>query len=282
MKDDKILDLKKKATDIRLGAVEAVYCGKSGHPGGALSCADILACLYFSELRINPKKPQDPDRDRIVLSKGHSCPALYTAMAMKGYFDKKELKNFRHLGSLTQGHPDMKTMKGIDMSAGSLGQGFSVACGMALAGKINGKDYRTYAIIGDGESQEGQIWEATMFAAHYKLDNLCLIVDNNGLQIDGRVKDVMNVMPYASKFKAFGWNVISVDGHNVEEILDAFEKAKNTKGKPSVIIAKTVKGKGVSFMENQASWHGKAPNEEQYKQAKEELEAYKASLKGEE
>ena len=278
MDNEKILELKKKAVDIRLGAIEAVYSGKSGHPGGALSASDILACLYFSELNINPKKPKDPNRDRFVLSKGHSCPALYAAMAMRGYFDKKELKNFRHLGSLTQGHPDMKTMKGIDMSAGSLGQGFSVACGMALAAKLNGKDYRTYVMIGDGESQEGQVWEATMFAAHYKLDNLCLIVDNNGLQIDGRVKDVMNTMPYPSKYRAFGWNVISIDGHDIEQIIDAFEKARSTKGKPTVIVAKTVKGKGVSFMENQAGWHGKAPNEEQYNQAKSELEEYKKSL----
>ena len=278
MDNEKILELKKKAVDIRLGVIEAVYNGKSGHPGGALSASDILACLYFSELNINPKKPKDPNRDRFVLSKGHSCPALYAAMAMRGYFDKKELKNFRHLGSLTQGHPDMKTMKGIDMSAGSLGQGFSVACGMALAAKLNGKDYRTYVMIGDGESQEGQVWEATMFAAHYKLDNLCLIVDNNGLQIDGRVKDVMNTMPYPSKYRAFGWNVISIDGHDIEQIIDAFEKARSTKGKPTVIVAKTVKGKGVSFMENQAGWHGKAPNEEQYNQAKSELEEYKKSL----
>ena len=278
MNNDKVLELKKIATDIRLGAIEAVYNGKSGHPGGALSSSDILACLYFSELRINPKKPNDPKRDRFVLSKGHSCPALYASMALRGYFDIKELKNFRHLGSLTQGHPDMKTMKGIDMSAGSLGQGFSAACGMALAAKLNGDDYRTYAMIGDGESQEGQVWEATMFAAHYKLDNLCLIVDNNGLQIDGRVKDVMNVMPYPSKFRAFGWNVISIDGHNIEEILNAFEEAKTVKGKPTVIVAKTVKGKGVSFMENQASWHGKAPNEVQYNQAKAELEKYKSEL----
>ena len=278
MNNQKVLDLKKKATEIRLGAVEAVYNGKSGHPGGALSAADVIACLYFSELRIDPKNPTDPNRDRFVLSKGHSCPALYTAMALRGYFDISELKNFRKLGSLTQGHPDMKTMKGIDMSAGSLGQGFSTACGMALAGKIDGKDYRTYAMVGDGESQEGQVWEAIMFAAHYKLDNLCLIIDNNGLQIDGFVKDVMNTMPYESKLDAFGWNVISIDGHDIEEILDAFDKAKATKGKPTAIIARTVKGKGVSFMENQAGWHGKAPNEEQYNQAKSELEAYKATL----
>ena len=278
MNNETILDLKKKATDIRLGAVEAVYNGKSGHPGGALSAADVIACLYFSELNIDPAKPRDPDRDRFVLSKGHSCPALYSAMALRGYFDIAELKNFRKLGSLTQGHPDMKTMPGIDMSAGSLGQGFSTACGMALAAKIDGKSYRTYAMVGDGESQEGQVWEAIMFAAHYKLDNLCLIIDNNGLQIDGFVKDVMNTMPYESKLEAFGWNVISIDGHNIEEILSAFENARNTKGKPSVIIAKTVKGKGVSFMENQAGWHGKAPNEEQYNQAKRELEEYKSTL----
>lgn len=281
MNNDKILELKKIATEIRLGAVEAVYSGKSGHPGGALSAADIIACLYFSELNVDPKKPDDADRDRFILSKGHSCPALYAAMALKGYFDRSELKNFRHLGALTQGHPDMKTMKGIDFSAGSLGQGFSVGCGIALAGKINNKDYRTYVMIGDGESQEGQIWEATMFAPHYKLDNLCLIVDNNGLQIDGKVKDVMNVMPYASKYKAFGWNVISIDGHDIEQILNAFEDARACKGKPTVIIAKTVKGKGVSFMEDQASWHGKAPNEEQYNIAKAELEAYLNSLGGE-
>ena len=278
MNNEKITELKKIATDIRLGAVEAVYSGKSGHPGGALSAADVLACLYFSELNIDPSKPCDPDRDRFVLSKGHSCPALYTAMALRGYFDISELKNFRKLGSLTQGHPDMKTMKGIDMSAGSLGQGFSTACGMALAGKIDNKSYRTYTMVGDGESQEGQVWEAIMFAAHYKLDNLCLIIDNNGLQIDGFVKDVMNVMPYESKLEAFGWNVISIDGHDIGQILDAFEQAKSVKGKPSAIIAKTVKGKGVSFMENQAGWHGKAPNEEQYLQAKSELEAYKSTL----
>lgn len=280
MNNDKILELKKIATDIRLGAVEAVYSGKSGHPGGALSCADILACLYFSELRIDPKRPCDPKRDRFILSKGHSCPALYTAMAMKGYFDRSELKGFRRLGSLTQGHPDMKNMKGIDMSAGSLGQGFSVACGMALAAKIDKEDYRTYVMIGDGESQEGQIWEAVMFAAHYKLDNLCLIIDNNGLQIDGKVKDVMNVMPYPSKLKAFGWNVISIDGHNIEEILSALETAKTVKGKPTAIVAKTVKGKGVSFMEDKAAWHGKAPNEEQYLLATKELTEYKNSIGG--
>ena len=278
MNDEKILELKKIATDVRIGAVDAVYNAKSGHPGGALSSADIITCLYFSELRIDPERADDPNRDRFVLSKGHSCPALYSAMALRGYFDPKELKNFRHLGSITQGHPDMKVMKGIDMSAGSLGQGFSCACGMALAGKINKKDYRVYSIIGDGESQEGQIWEAIMFAAHYKLNNLCLIIDNNGLQIDGNVKDVMNTMPYASKLKAFGWNVISIDGHNIEEILDAFEAAKKVKNKPTAIVAKTVKGKGVSYMEDKAGWHGKAPNDEEYKIAMLELTEYKNKL----
>ena len=276
--DNKIIELKKIATDIRLGAVEAVFNGQSGHPGGALSSADILACLYFSELRVNPATPDDPDRDRFILSKGHSCPGLYAALALKGYFDKKELKSFRHTGALLQGHPDMKAIKGVDMSAGSLGQGFSAACGMALSAKISNKDYRVYTLIGDGESQEGQIWEATMFASHYKLDNLCLIIDNNGLQIDGRVSDVMNTMPYESKLEAFGWNVITVDGHNIEEILKAFDAAKEVKGKPTAIVAKTVKGKGVSFMEDQAGWHGKAPNAEQYELAAKELNEFKNGL----
>ena len=264
MNSEKLLELKKLAAEVRLGAVEAVYNGKSGHPGGALSAADVITYLYFSELNINPDDPKNPDRDRFILSKGHSCPALYTAMALRGYFDISGIKSFRHLGALMQGHPDMKTIPGIDMSAGSLGQGFSCACGMALAGKINSKDYRTYVMIGDGESQEGQIWEATMFASHYKLDNLCLIIDNNGLQIDGRVEDVMNPMPYESKFEAFGWNVITIDGHDMTEIASAFENARSTKGKPSVIIAKTVKGKGVSFME--------------YAQAVKELTEYKNAL----
>ena len=280
MENEKILELKKIATDIRIGAVTAVFNAKSGHPGGALSSADILACLYFNELNVDAKNPKDENRDRFVLSKGHSCPGLYSALALKGFFPYEELKSFRHTGALLQGHPDMKAISGVDMSAGSLGQGFSCACGMALAGKLNNKNYRTYALVGDGESQEGQVWEAIMFAAHYKLDNLLMIIDNNGLQIDGRVEDVMNVMPYESKLNAFGWNVITIDGHNIEEILDAFAKAKEVKGKPTAIIAKTVKGKGVSFMENQASWHGKAPNEEQYNIAINELTEYKNSLGG--
>ena len=276
--NEKITELKKIATDIRLGAVEAVFNAKSGHPGGALSSADMLACLYFAEMKIDPKDPKNPDRDRFVLSKGHSCPGLYSTLALRGYFDAKELKSFRHTGALLQGHPDMKAIPGVDMSAGSLGQGFSCACGMALSAKISGKDYRTYTLIGDGESQEGQVWEAVMFAAHYKLDNLCLLIDNNGLQIDGKVSDVMNTMPYESKLEAFGWNVITVDGHNIEEILSALASAKEVKGKPTAIVAKTVKGKGVSFMENQAGWHGKAPDEAQYNQAVAELTEYKNGL----
>ena len=282
MEQNKILELQKAAADIRIGAVTAVYNAKSGHPGGALSSADVLACLYFNELNIDVNNPKWEDRDRFVLSKGHSCPGLYAALALKGFFPYEELKSFRHTGALLQGHPDMKAINGVDMSAGSLGQGFSCACGMALAGKLDNKDYRVYSLLGDGESQEGQVWEAIMFSAHYKLDNLCLIIDNNGLQIDGAVKDVMNVMPYESKLEAFGWNVITIDGHNLEEILAAFKAAKEVKGKPTAIIAKTVKGKGVSFMENQASWHGKAPNEEQYNQAMAELTAYRNSLGGNE
>ncbi len=279
MNKQRLLELKKIATDIRIGAIEAVYNAKSGHPGGALSASDIMACLYFSELRINVENPSDPDRDRFVLSKGHSCPALYSAMAHKGYFPVEDLKGFRHLGTAVQGHPDMKSIKGIDMSAGSLGQGFSCACGMALAGKLDNKDYRVYSMIGDGESQEGQVWEAIMFASHYKLDNLCLIIDNNGLQIDGRVEDVMNTMPYESKLEAFGWNVITIDGHDIEQILGALDSAKTVKGKPTAIVARTVKGKGVSYMENEAGWHGKAPNDAEYEIAMAELTAYKASLK---
>ena len=278
--NDKIQNLQLIATDIRLGIIEAVFNAKSGHPGGALSSADILACLYFNELNIDPQNPNMENRDRFVLSKGHSCPGLYSALAHRGYFSTDLLKTFRHTDSTLQGHPDMKYIPGVDMSSGSLGQGFSCACGMALSAKISGKDYRTYALVGDGESQEGQIWEAIMFAAHYKLDNLCLIIDNNGLQIDGNVKDVMNTMPYDTKLKSFGWNVIEIDGHNIDEILNAFKQAREFKGAPTAIIAKTVKGKCVSFMENQAGWHGKAPNEAEYNQAVAELTAYKNILEG--
>ena len=273
MEKAKLEMLKEKALNIRLGALEGIYSASSGHPGGSLAIADILSYLYFSEMNVNPENPADPDRDRLVLSKGHTAPALYAALAEKGYFDKSLLSTLRKFGSILQGHPDMKHIPGIDMSTGSLGQGFSAANGIALAGKIDKKDYRVYAILGDGESEEGQIWEAAMFGAHYKLDNLCAIVDNNGLQIDGKVTEVMNPTPLDEKFLAFGWNVYTIDGHNFEEIADALEKAKTVKGKPTAIIANCVKGKGVSFMENQVGWHGSAPKKEQYEQAIAELKA---------
>ncbi len=273
MEKAKLEMLKEKALNIRLGALEGIYSASSGHPGGSLAIADILSYLYFSEMNVNPENPADPDRDRLVLSKGHTAPALYAALAEKGYFDKSLLSTLRKFGSILQGHPDMKHIPGIDMSTGSLGQGFSAANGIALAGKIDKKDYRVYAILGDGESEEGQIWEAAMFGAHYKLDNLCAIVDNNGLQIDGKVTEVMNPTPLDEKFLAFGWNVYTIDGHNFDEIADALEKAKTVKGKPTAIIANCVKGKGVSFMENQVGWHGSAPNKEQYEQAIAELKA---------
>lgn len=273
MEKAKLEMLKEKALNIRLGALEGIYSASSGHPGGSLAIADILSYLYFSEMNVNPENPADPDRDRLVLSKGHTAPALYAALAEKGYFDKSLLSTLRKFGSILQGHPDMKHIPGIDMSTGSLGQGFSAANGIALAGKIDKKDYRVYAILGDGESEEGQIWEAAMFGAHYKLDNLCAIVDNNGLQIDGKVTEVMNPTPLDEKFLAFGWNVYTIDGHNFDEIADALEKAKTVKGKPTAIIANCIKGKGVSFMENQVGWHGSAPNKEQYEQATAELKA---------
>ncbi len=273
MEKAKLEMLKEKALNIRLGALEGIYSASSGHPGGSLAIADILSYLYFSEMNVDPENPADPDRDRLVLSKGHTAPALYAALAEKGYFDKSLLSTLRKFGSILQGHPDMKHIPGIDMSTGSLGQGFSAANGIALAGKIDKKDYRVYAILGDGESEEGQIWEAAMFGAHYKLDNLCAIVDNNGLQIDGKVTEVMNPTPLDEKFLAFGWNVYTIDGHNFDEIADALEKAKTVKGKPTAIIANCVKGKGVSFMENQVGWHGSAPNKEQYEQAIAELKA---------
>ena len=273
MEKAKLEMLKEKALNIRLGALEGIYSASSGHPGGSLAIADILSYLYFSEMNVNPENPADPDRDRLVLSKGHTAPALYAALAEKGYFDKSLLSTLRKFGSILQGHPDMKHIPGIDMSTGSLGQGFSAANGIALAGKIDKKDYRVYAILGDGESEEGQIWEAAMFGAHYKLDNLCAIVDNNGLQIDGKVTEVMNPTPLDEKFLAFGWNVYTIDGHNFEEIADVLEKAKTVKGKPTAIIANCVKGKGVSFLENQVGWHGSAPNKEQYEQAIAELKA---------
>ena len=269
----KLAELKTAATKIRLLAVKGVHAAKSGHPGGSLSIADILAYLYFNKMNVDPKNPKWEDRDRLVLSKGHTAPALYAALAEKGFFSRDEIKKLRQVDSFLQGHPDMKGTPGVDMSTGSLGLGFSAACGMALAAKIDGKDYRTYAIIGDGESEEGQIWEACMFAAHYKLDNVCAIFDWNGLQIDGTVEEVMNPTPHDTKLEAFGFHVISIDGHDFEQIAAALAEAKTVKGKPTAIIAKTVKGKGVSFMEDQVGWHGSAPNDEQYAQAVAEIKA---------
>lgn len=271
MKITDIKELEKIANSVRVGILKEVYSGKSGHPGGSLSCADILTVLYFNQMNINPSEPTSPARDRFVLSKGHASPALYSTLAERGYFDKKELLTFRGIDSILQGHPDMKHIPGVDMSTGSLGQGLSAANGMAMSSKLNGDGFRVYCLVGDGEIEEGQIWEAAMSAAHYKLDNLCVIVDNNNLQIDGEITEVMSSYPINLKFESFGFNVINVDGHSIEELIDAFNKAKVVKGKPTAIIAKTVKGKGISFMENQVGWHGKAPNEEQYNQAIEEL-----------
>ncbi len=266
-------ELRVIAQKIRLGALECVYSANSGHPGGSLSISDILAYLYFDKMNIDPKDPSKDSRDRFVLSKGHTAPALYTALALKGFFSTDLLKTFRKEGSILQGHPDMKNVPGVDISTGSLGLGISTACGMALSGKVSDKPYRVYTILGDGELEEGQVWEASMFAAHYKLDNLTAFVDFNGLQIDGKITDVMNPTPIDEKFKAFGWNVLVIDGHNFDEIESAVLTAENTKGKPTVIICNTVKGKGVSFMENKAEWHGTAPNKEQYEMAVAEISA---------
>ena len=261
------------AYKIRRHVVTAVYSAASGHPGGSLSIADILSVLYFDEMSVNPADAKNADRDRFVLSKGHCAPALYGALAEKGFIPADDIATFRRADSYLQGHPDMKGVPGVDMSTGSLGQGICAANGMALAGKLDNKDYRVYSILGDGELEEGQVWEAAMFAAHYKLDNLTAFVDFNGLQIDGDITEVMNPTPIDKKFEAFGWNVLCIDAHNYDEIKDAIAKAKATKGKPTVIIAKSVKGKGVSYMENQASWHGSAPNKEQYDIAVSELDA---------
>lgn len=265
------------ALNIRKGAVAAVHAAKSGHPGGSLGIAEILAYLYFEEMRIDPANPKWEDRDRFVLSKGHTCPAYYAALAERGFFDKELLLTFRKPDSILQGHPDMKHIPGVDMSTGSLGQGISAACGMALSGKIRNKDYRVYAVLGDGESEEGQVWEAAMMAAHYKLSNLCIFVDSNGLQIDGSVTEVMNPQPFDKKFAAFGWNVCVIDGHSFEEIAAACENAKKS-DKPTAVICKTVKGKGVSFMENSVAWHGSAPNDEQYAIAVADLEKIEKEL----
>lgn len=263
--------LRKHAKNIRKNIVDMVYKASSGHPGGALSIADILTVLYFKEMNIDIKNPKLDNRDRLVLSKGHASAGLYAALAEKGFFDKEELSSFRKLGSILQGHPDMKNVPGVDMTSGSLGQGLSVANGMALSAKLDKKDYRVYCIVGDGEIEEGQIWEAAMAAGHYKLDNLCLIVDNNNLQIDGKITEVMSSYPIDEKFEKFGFHTINIDGHNFEEIEKALKEAKTIKEKPTAIIAKTVKGKGISFMEDNGAWHGKAPNDEQYAIAMKEL-----------
>ncbi len=264
-------ELEKKAKIVREDIINEVYCAKSGHPGGSLSVADILTVLYFREMNINPENPNWEDRDRFVLSKGHCSPALYSCLANRGFFPVEDLKTFRNMNSYLQGHPDKNKVPGVDMTTGSLGQGLSVANGMAIAGKMEQKEYRVYCVLGDGEIEEGQIWEAAMASNKYKLDNLCVIVDNNNLQIDGTIEEVMSSYPIDEKFKSFGFQVINIDGHDIEEIIKAFEVARNVKGKPTCIIAKTIKGKGIEFMENQAGWHGKAPNDEQYEQAIKEL-----------
>lgn len=266
-----IQELENKAKEIRKGIIEQIYTANSGHPGGSLSCADILTVLYFHTMRIDEKKPNWEERDRFILSKGHSVPALYSVLANRGFFDIEELKTLRKLNSKLQGHPDKNKVPGIDMTTGSLGQGLSIANGIAIAGKLDKKDYRVYTLLGDGEIEEGQVWEAAMTSSKYKLDNLCVIVDNNNLQIDGTIGDVKGLGDIDNKFKSFGFEVIKIDGHNIEEIIKGFEVAKEIKGKPTCIIANTIKGKGISYMENLAMWHGKAPNEEQYLKAKEEL-----------
>ena len=267
----RIEELKAIARNVRLGILEETYNAGSGHPGGSLSCTDILTYLYFEEMKVRPEEPKWVDRDRFVLSKGHAAPALYAVLAEKGFFPKEQLKTLRKIDSMLQGHPDMNKTPGVDISTGSLGIGLSNACGMALAARLDRKDLRVYTITGDGELEEGQIWEAAMFASHYSLDNLYAFVDANGLQIDGKVDDVKKVTPLSGKFQTFGWHVINVDGHSFPEILAALDEAKTVKGQPTAIIAKTHKGHGVSFMEDQAGWHGKAPNDEQFRQAMEEL-----------
>lgn len=271
MKVTEIKELEKIANDIRIDIIKTVYNAQSGHPGGALSCADILTVLYFNQMNINPNEPKAEGRDRFILSKGHCSPALYATLAKRGYFNEKDLESFRKLDSNLQGHPDMNKVPGVDASSGSLGQGLSVANGMALSSKMDSMGCRVYCMLGDGEIEEGQVWEAAMTASKYKLDNLCVIVDNNNLQIDGNIKDVKGLNKIEEKFESFGFKVITVDGNNIEQLIDSFERAKMTKGVPTAIIAKTVKGKGVSFMENQVEWHGKAPNEEQFNLAIEEL-----------
>ena len=271
MNEARIKELKNIANDVRIGIIDATHAAKCGHPGGSLSIADILTYLYFEKMNIDPQNPKMENRDRFVLSKGHTAPGLYATLAHRGFFPVEDLVTLRKINSYLQGHPDMNKVPGVDMSTGSLGLGISTACGMALAGKIDNKDYRVYTIIGDGESEEGQVWEAAMFASHYKLDNLCVILDLNGLQIDGPITEVMNPTPHDKKFEAFGFHVITIDGHDFNEIEAAFAEAETIKGQPTVVIAKTTKGKNVSFMENSVNWHGAAPNDEQHALAIAEL-----------
>ena len=280
MEQSRKKELRLHACDIRRSALDAVYSAGCGHPGGSLSVADLLTYLYFEEMRINPADPQMAERDRFVLSKGHCAPALYATLAHRGFFPVEELVTLRRIDSRLQGHPDMKGVPGVDMSTGSLGLGISAACGMALVGKVDGRDYRVYTVLGDGETEEGQVWEAAMFAAHYKLDNLVVMIDLNGLQIDGPTAEVMNPAPHDEKLRAFGFHVISIDAHDFDAIAAAFAEARTVKGKPTAIIAHSVKGKNVSFMENKVEWHGQAPKAEQYEAAIKELEALRAEIEG--
>ena len=279
MTQSRHLELARIANNVRMSIIEGVYHAASGHPGGSLSIAEIMTYLYFEEMHVDPKNPRDPKRDRFVLSKGHTAPALYATLAERGFIPKEDVKTLRKTSSYLQGHPDMKGTPGVDMTTGSLGLGFSASCGMALSAKVYGDDYRVYTVLGDGESEEGQVWEAAMFAAHYKLDNLVAFLDWNGLQIDGPIAEVMNPTPHDEKFRAFGWHVISIDAHDFDAIEAALKEAKTVKGKPTVIIAKSIKGKGVSYMENECAWHGQAPKEDLYKVAVEDLTKIAESLK---
>ena len=279
MNQSRELELKRIANDVRFGIIEGVYSAGCGHPGGSLSIADMLTYLYFEEMNIDPKNPKKQDRDRFVLSKGHTAPALYSVLANRGFFDVEELKTLRQIDSRLQGHPDMKGIPGVDMTTGSLGLGISAACGMALSAKVSGDTYRVYTVVGDGESEEGQVWEAAMFASHYKLDNLVAIIDLNGLQIDGPITEVMNPMPHDEKLRAFGWHVITINAHDFDEIEAAFKEARTVVGKPTAIIAKSVKGKGVSYMENACEWHGQAPKTDLYEVAVADLKKIEEELK---
>ncbi|MDE7400288.1 MAG: transketolase [Oscillospiraceae bacterium] len=279
--DEKLVrELEIAATKVRIGIIEGVHAAKAGHPGGSLSAADLMTYLYTHRMNVDPQNPRDPKRDRLVLSKGHAAPVLYSVLALRGFFPMEEMKTLRKIDSRLQGHPDLNKIPGVDMTTGSLGQGISAACGMALSGKISCEPYKVYAVLGDGEIEEGEVWEAAMFAAHYQLDNLVAVVDNNNLQIDGKISDVMSPYPIDEKFRAFGWHVININAHDFSEMEKAFNEAETVMQKPTVIIMRSTKGKGVSFMEDQVGWHGKAPNDEQYKIAIDELNAHLAELQG--